>query len=33
MVAHEYANIDIDVVWATSGPSISQLFEFCQRIL
>ena len=33
MVAHEYANIDIDVVWATSGSSISQLRDFCQRIV
>ena len=33
MVAHEYANIDIDVVWATSISSISQLRDFCQRII
>ena len=31
VVAHEYANIDLETVWETSEAGIIELQDFCQR--
>ncbi|MBQ0110326.1 MAG: DUF86 domain-containing protein [Oscillospiraceae bacterium] len=33
VVAHEYGNIDTEIVWETATENIAQIKEFCERIL
>ncbi|MBR3767856.1 MAG: DUF86 domain-containing protein [Clostridia bacterium] len=33
IVAHEYGHVDIEILWQTSGASVEQLKEFCQKII
>ncbi len=33
VVAHEYGNIDTDIIWETATENIIQLKDFCEKII